>query len=260
VLQFDTETTRQLEIAYTGADVVKRRRASFDAVGPRPGEVILDIGCGNGLLTVELAKAVGPEGQVIGVDPSADMRDAADKRCRDIEWIDLRSGTSEALPLSDGEVDKAVAVQVFEYLPELMSSLEEARRVLKPGGRLTVADIHFDSWVWFSEHPERMTAMMKAWDAHLCLRNAPALLPYAVQETGFAIERVEAVTICDHDKKPDGLATMMVHLMKAFAVSQAAVSEETAEAWATEQEALARAGRFFFSISQFVISASKPRR
>lgn len=82
VLNFDAEVTRIFNNAYQGADLTRRRQASFDALQPKPGEKIIDIGCGNGLLTVELARAVGPAGRVIGVDPSNDMRSAGEKRCR----------------------------------------------------------------------------------------------------------------------------------------------------------------------------------
>ena len=59
MLKFDGEVTRILDNAYQGADLTRRRQASFDALQPSPGETILDIGCGNGMLTVELARAVG---------------------------------------------------------------------------------------------------------------------------------------------------------------------------------------------------------
>lgn len=71
MLRFDEETTRLLDIVYQGADITRRRQASFDALRPAAGETIVDIGCGNGLLTLELARAVGSEGKVIGVVPVA---------------------------------------------------------------------------------------------------------------------------------------------------------------------------------------------
>ena len=74
MLNFDSETTRFLQIAYSGADFAKRRQASFDAINPGPGETVLDIGCGNGMLSVELARAVGPNGAVLGIDPSVRLR------------------------------------------------------------------------------------------------------------------------------------------------------------------------------------------
>ncbi|GAB5375201.1 MAG: hypothetical protein AcusKO_16630 [Acuticoccus sp.] len=258
MIAFDAETTRLLETAYLGADIVQRRRASFDAVNPQPGETILDIGCGNGLLTAELARTVGPTGRVIGIDPSADMRAAAVERCRDLAAVDLREGRSDALPLADRSVDRAAAVQVFEYLSVLPPSLGEAFRVLRPGGRLVITDMHFDSWIWFSDHPRRMARIMEAWDAHLSLRDVPARLPAALRGAGFVVERVTPLTICDHVLRPDGLANMLLHLIKAFVVAQKMVPAEEAEAFAAEQLALARAGRFFFSLTHFIVTATRP--
>ncbi|MGR3723066.1 methyltransferase domain-containing protein [Abyssibius alkaniclasticus] len=98
MLEFDEATARQLEIAYQGADIVQRRRASFDAIDAQPDETIVDIGCGNGLLTAELARAVGPAGKIIGVDPSHAMRSAATLRCQNMPWVALHDGLASALP------------------------------------------------------------------------------------------------------------------------------------------------------------------
>lgn len=80
MLQFDEDTARILEDAYKGADITRRRRASFDALAPAPGEHLLDLGCGNGLLTLDLSRAVGDTGHVLGLDPSPDMLDLARAR------------------------------------------------------------------------------------------------------------------------------------------------------------------------------------
>ena len=95
MLKFDAETAKLLDIAYQGADITRRRQATFDALKPAPGETILDIGCGNGLLTAELARAVGPSGRIIGIDPSSDMMVAAKERCGDYECVELRAGFRE---------------------------------------------------------------------------------------------------------------------------------------------------------------------
>ena len=68
MLKFDEETTKLLEIAYQGGDVARRRRKAFDALHLAEGDTVIDIGCGNGFLTEEIARAIGKTGQVIGVD------------------------------------------------------------------------------------------------------------------------------------------------------------------------------------------------
>jgi arsenite methyltransferase len=217
-LNFDAETSRLLDNAYQGADVTRRRRANFDALAPAPGDRILDIGCGTGLLTQELARAVGVKGQVTGVDPSADMRKLAIERCSAFANVNILEAAANQLATDDGSFDKALSVQVFEYLSDIPGALREAHRVLRPGGLLVIGDMHWDSLVWFSADQPRMADMLAGWDRHLVERCVPALLPNLLSNAGFCLERIEPVTFCDTTLKPDGLAIMMLHLMQAFAL------------------------------------------
>ncbi len=258
MLEFDARTTELLNIAYSGADITRRRQASFDALQPAPGDVIADIGCGNGLLTAELARAVGPDGGVLGIDISEDMMTAAKARCSDFPQVTFLNGSAESLPLDDASVDKAVSVQVFEYLSNITTAVAEAARVLRPGGRLVIGDIHFDSWLWHSDNPERMQRMMAAWDKHLVERCVPALLPPMFRDAGLVYERTTSETILDTVLKPDGLANMMMILIRAYVVGNDLIPEAEAQAWFDEQEQMARDGRFFFSLTHFVTVGRKP--
>ncbi len=257
MFEFVAETTRLLDSVYQGADVARRRQGSFDALRPGPGETILDVGCGNGLLTLELARAVGPDGRIIGVDPSEDMRQSAEQRCQGQSCVEFAAGSADNLPISSSTIDKAVSVQVFEYLDDIPSALSETHRVLKPGGLLVIGDVHFDSLIWHSDAPDRMEQMVKAWDHHFVERRVPALLPPLLREAGFTVESVTPITICDTQLKPDGLANMMVILMRGFAEAKSLVPAEEAKNWAEEQRLLADSGRYFFSITQFVVTARK---
>lgn len=258
MLQFDERTTRLLEEAYLGADFSRRRRASFDALQPKPEDVIADIGCGNGLLTLELSRSIGADGKVIGIDPSDDMRGAALKRCAQCSNVEIVKGTATHLPLDPASADKAVSLQVFEYLDDLPGAVSEAKRILKPGGRFVVGDMHWDTVAWFSDKPQRMKTMLDIWDKHLAERCVPAVLPPILRKAGFRVDRVTAVPFASTDLHPDGLANMMILLMKPFAVKKGEVSEAEASDWAEEQVELAKSGRFFFSITHFVITATMP--
>ncbi|WP_338548205.1 methyltransferase domain-containing protein [Roseovarius phycicola] len=257
MLEFDAETTRLLDSVYQGADVTRRRQESFNALRPGPGETIVDVGCGNGLLTLELARAVGDSGRIVGVDPSEDMRWSAQERCQGQSCVEFAAGSADSLPISSSTIDKAVSVQVFEYLDDIPSALSEIHRVLKPGGVLVIGDIHFDSLVWHSDAPDRMDRMVKAWDHHFAERRVPALLPPLLRETGFLVESVTPITICDTQLKPDGLANMMIILMGGFAEAKNLVPAEEVKNWAEEQRLLADSGRFFFSLTHFVVTARK---
>ena len=257
MLQFDAETTRLLENAYRGSDVVKRRLATLEALEPRTGETIVDIGCGPGYLTVELSRAVGEAGEVIGVDPSADMRRAAASQCDGFPNVRILDGTASALPLDDASADRAASLQVFEYLSDIPGALVEIRRVLRPGGRLVVGDMHWDSWIWHSDEPGRMATMMKAWDHHLADRCVPAKLPHMMQQAGYQVETIRPLVFLDTVLRNDGLAMMLLNLMQAYALQNDLVDEPTVRAWTDEQRRLAADRRFFFSLVHFVVSGRR---
>ena len=73
MLQFDAEASRRVEATYTTPDVVEQRQAVLGALGLGPGERVIDIGTGPGLLAAEIAAAVGPDGLVCGIDISDSM-------------------------------------------------------------------------------------------------------------------------------------------------------------------------------------------
>jgi SAM-dependent methyltransferase len=254
MLQFDAETTRLLEYGYRGSDVGRRRLATLELLEPRTGEVIVDVGCGPGYLLVELSRAVGEAGEVIGVDPSADVRKAAARQCDGFPNVRILEGTAGALPLDDASADRAASLQVFEYLSDIPGALAEIRRVLRPGGRLVVGDMHWDSWAWHSDDPGRMEAMMNAWDHHLADRCVPARLPHMMRQAGYEVETIRPLVFFDTVLRNDGLAMMLLKLMQAYALQNDLVDEPTVRAWADEQRRLAIDGRFFFSLAHFVVS------
>jgi ubiquinone/menaquinone biosynthesis C-methylase UbiE/DNA-binding transcriptional ArsR family regulator len=100
--------------------------------------VVGDLGCGTGQVAASLAPFVK---QVIAVDRSADMLQAARRRVRDLPNVDVRRGELEALPIGDEELDAATFLLVLHHLPDPVQALTEAARVLKPGGRLLISDM-----------------------------------------------------------------------------------------------------------------------
>ena len=97
-----------------------------------------DLGCGTGQVACALAPFVA---RVIAVDRSGEMLQAARRRVRDLPSVEIKRGELEALPIADGELDAATLLLVLHHLPDPAAALAEAYRVLKPGGRLVMADM-----------------------------------------------------------------------------------------------------------------------
>lgn len=257
MLKFDEETTKLLEIAYRGGDVSRRRRMAFDALHLSDGDTVVDIGCGNGILTEEIARAVGATGRVIGIDPSEDMRAPASARCAAFPTVQIEAGMADALPIQDGGADKAVAVQVLEYLPDILAAIREASRILRPGGRFVAIDTGCNTLDWFSEDSERMRRIQTAWDHHYTEARVAAIWPSITKDAGFVAIEVVPFTFCDVTLRPDGIAFMLMHLMSRYAAENGHMSASETQAWFDEQVELARQGRFFFSLTYYRMSAIK---
>ena len=129
VMQFDAEVSQQLEAAYLTGDIVEQRRLQLAALDLSPGEDVLDIGSGPGLLAAQAAAVVGASGSVQGIDPSEQMLAIAARRSEPVAGaapVRFQAGDACALPFAAESFDAAAAVQVYEYVSEMPAALAEA--------------------------------------------------------------------------------------------------------------------------------------
>ena len=119
------------------------REKSLDVAKLKPGDSVLDVGCGTGTLAIAAKKRVGPEGQVRGIDASPEMIARAKKKARRAGFeVLLQEGLAEAQPFLDREFDVVLCTVMLHHLPRKprQQCASEIRRVLKPSGRVLAVD------------------------------------------------------------------------------------------------------------------------
>ena len=115
----------------------------------QPGQRLLDVGCGPGTITVDLARRVAP-GEVVGLDVADEVVAQAEAHRREegIDNVRFATGDVYALDLPDASFDVVHAHQVLQHLTDPVRALGELRRVLKPGGLLAVRDSDYGTFTW----------------------------------------------------------------------------------------------------------------
>jgi arsenite methyltransferase len=257
-LEFDEETSKRLEAAYAGRDMGRRRELVSEAVAAHPGDRILDIGCGPGFYIPELLEQVGPEGAVVGVDGSASMLALAAQRSEGSTNVEFHEADATALPVTDASFDAALSVQVLEYVADIPAALAEILRVLRPGGGAVIWDVDWATVSMRTADPGRMRRMLDAWDEHLTHVSLPRTLTAELRRAGFDGVAMRGYAFATNELSPDTYGGFLVPFLERFVADREAVGGDEARAWADEQRELAARGEFFFSVTQFLFTGTRP--
>jgi arsenite methyltransferase len=254
-LEFSSAAAERLVAAYRTPDMVRQREATLQRLRLKPGERVIDIGCGPGFLCESMAVAVGPTGRVVGIDISEDLiKFAAAQKTHDA--IEYRVGDATRLPAEAAQFEVAVCTQVLEYIADVDAALREIARVLRPGGRAFIIDTDFDSWIWHAADAARMAQIMKAYDMHCADPRLPRTLPPRLRAAGFTVVNVEGYPIINTSYGPayfsNGVSRLIAEFLRARGFESAVL-----DAWLEDLAEMERRNASFFSLNRYFFSIEK---
>ena len=248
----------QLDRLYASPQVVAQRKRLRELIAARPGERGLDVGCGLGHLSCELALDVGEAGRIIGLDASADMVAGANERVAALgvaDRVSLMRGDATALALPNASLDFAVAVQSYSYVPQVERAIVEAARVLRRGGRLAVLETDWDMCVYQSADNAVMQRLFDGrWRfAHSHL---PRQLHRMFRDAGLQLAQAEAFPIVETHYDPASFGVGLIAVARNAAVRHG-VNAAQADAWVADIHARVNEGDYFFCVNRFMFIAVK---
>ncbi|MFI8438233.1 methyltransferase domain-containing protein [Streptomyces sp. NPDC079020] len=225
------------------------RSLSYALLGAGPGVSVVDVGCGAGRAVAELAERGV---RAVGVDPSERMIAVARDRRPE---ADFRIAGAYELPLADASVDGYRADKVFHELAAPERALTEARRVLRPGGRVVLLGQDWDTIVIDSADPELTRTVVHARADLTTGPRAARRYRNLLLDAGF-----DAVTVEVRTGVFTGPAMLpLLTGLAGAARSTGALTPEQSDSWIAEQRARAEADRLFLALPMFVASATAPR-
>jgi arsenite methyltransferase len=257
--KFTEPVLLKLESQRRSPAAVAKRDRLIDLLLPMPGERILDIGCGGGAFCREIAPRVAPGGSVIGIDHAPAAVDVATR----LSVLDDRSALTFAeadghdLPFVAASFDAAVCVSALGFCRRPEQVLAEARRVLRPGGRLLVVNSDEDTRVYNGRDRALGRRMARAIadrgnDPWLGRRIAPMLTA-----AGFRLEQEVVSVDLEREFSAGTSGYALAHSMRDHLLRTAGIPEEDYTRWLADLASSNQDGSYCYSVVTYACLATR---
>ncbi|MFT5260165.1 MAG: arsenite methyltransferase [Saprospiraceae bacterium] len=257
MVKYDAAMAKSIEKSYATPDIAQQRLTTIQSLSLRAGEQVLDVGCGTGFLTAEMASLVGEQGLVHGLDYSADMLATAHQRCDDTSQIKLTKASAEALPFPDNTFDAATCTQVLLYVEDADKALRELNRTLKPGGRVAIIETDWRGLVLNSFDDALTRRIINAFPQEVPNPNLPPSMPKRLSSAGFSNIKCSTIPIINLHNGPAYFAHTALEWHGKIALKHNIISQDELTAWLDDLDARARNDDFFMCFDRYLFNATK---
>lgn len=257
-IEFDERHLLALEEQRHTPSARRRHERFIRMLAPTPGERILDLGCGTGHLARLLAPLVAPDGRVTGIDISPDaIRLAARLSGDSAAGVAFQQADGEELPFATASFDAAVCVSVLGFCRRPERVLAELRRVLRPGGRLLIANADEDQRAYNVRDRALGRAVARAiadraFDPWVGRRLAGLL-----EGAGFRLTQESVHTDVERGFTPDTAGFIHAHAFRRHVTEVAGIAEADYERWLADLEASDRDGTYSYSVTTYAYLAER---
>lgn len=236
-----------------------------ERLAPSAGDAVLDVGCGPGDVIIEIGRAVAPGGRAVGVDFSEQMLAAASERAAAAgAQVSFTRGDAANLDAPDDTFDAVRSERTLQWVPSPADAVAEMLRVTKPGGRISIIDSDWRSFIVEPSGPEAdrfLTALAAMRGDSI---KVGGRLLNLLRDGGVQDLEVAAATHMWLSWDPDGQPTPMGFLPLRMVAGQMAgdglLSADDAEAAVSALEDAARRDRFFMALTMFAVAGVVPQR
>ncbi len=224
---------------------------------PRPGEQILDLGCGSGAHCRAMVPSVIPGGSVFGLDVEPDAIRLAKQLSATVTegTLTFQVADGHRLPFVDGSLDAAVCISVLAFCVNPGRVLSELRRVLRPDGRLLVVNSDEDMRIYNTHDRELGRRVMRAIADRACDPWAGRRLAHLVTSAGFSITQEMVLAEVEREFTPETGGYVFAHAFRSHILSSGTLTGEDYGRWLADLEACQEDGSYCYSVCTFACLA-----
>ena len=244
----------ELEKSYQLPEIVQQRQHTLKKLTVKPGEKILDVGCGVGFLSYEIALLTGDSGKVCGIDQNSEMIRHANKRCEKLRNTQFSQANADDLPFPEESFDAACCTQVLLYVKDVAQVISGIKRVLKPAGRIIVVETDWRGVVLNSDYDSITRKIFSAWDATVSSPNLPVRLGSLLLNNGFCNIDVEPIPILNTEYTPSQFSHGMMNWITRNALKNGVITKEQSQKWLDDLDVKGESGNYFFCVNRFLFS------
>jgi SAM-dependent methyltransferase len=263
VLEFDTTLLETLERSRAAPSAQLKAERYITMLAAQPGERILDVGCGGGWLSRRVAPLVQPAGQVLAVDTASAAIAIAVNHSAEFASSVLRFECADvsALPFAKNEFDAALCVSMLGFCEDPAQALTEIRRVLRPGGRLVVANSDEDTRIYNARDRERGRRIERAMADRTREPWIGRRLGHLLVQGGFRLVRETVACDVEHRFAPGCAGYTLAHALRGYLVTHGGIALDEYESWLTDLREADWEGSYTYAVTTFTyLSEIDPER